>query len=281
MKPDFLQERTKRTKVLSFSFVALVLIVWAARTDVLRAQPFALNDTTWARHDRTTAGNSAVLILDWEMDEGSGSTLADSSGNGHGATLTNSPVWITPGHGGTGRALGFNGANQCGASTVPVPINTNVVTLSFWLWATNNSDAANGTVSLSIQPQANPNSWSVLPYSAAVGGNAEVILYGATGALAEYFAPPAANAWHLWTIVLDNSTPTGAITVYIDGAAQTLTVFGSAKTGTGNFSTAQLEMMVSFNTYTFYSKGALDAVRLYAGALTPAQVATLYGGGNP
>jgi hypothetical protein len=41
----------------------------------------------------------------WKLDEGSGSTTADISGNGNTGTLVGSPAWTT-GH--TGNALNFN-----------------------------------------------------------------------------------------------------------------------------------------------------------------------------
>jgi hypothetical protein len=40
------------------------------------------------------AGNEANLVGYWRLDEGMGTTTADSTGNGHQATLINSPVWI-------------------------------------------------------------------------------------------------------------------------------------------------------------------------------------------
>jgi prepilin-type N-terminal cleavage/methylation domain-containing protein len=44
----------------------------------------------------------------WSFDEGSGTTVADSSGNGFNGTFTNTPAWVT---GMNGSALRFNGSN--------------------------------------------------------------------------------------------------------------------------------------------------------------------------
>ena len=41
------------------------------------------------------AGASATPIGHWTFDEGSGTTAADSSGNGHDGTLINGPLWTT------------------------------------------------------------------------------------------------------------------------------------------------------------------------------------------
>lgn len=61
---------------------------------------------------------NGTLIANWKMDEGSGSTVADSSGNGHTGTLNNmnvSTAWVT-GH--SGNAVQFPGGTaelNCGA----------------------------------------------------------------------------------------------------------------------------------------------------------------------
>ena len=49
------------------------------------------------------------LVGYWTFDDGSGTTAADSSGNGYTATLVNGPTWIT---GKIGGAISANGVNQ-------------------------------------------------------------------------------------------------------------------------------------------------------------------------
>jgi type II secretory pathway pseudopilin PulG len=52
------------------------------------------------------------LIGYWKLDEGSGTSTADSSGNGHPGTLANSPTWTT---GKINNALTFSKASSHGA----------------------------------------------------------------------------------------------------------------------------------------------------------------------
>ena len=63
------------------------------------------------------AGNtSADLVAHWSLDEGSGTTVYDSSGRGNDGTLGGDPQWIV---GRTGMALDFNGEGDyvdCGDS---------------------------------------------------------------------------------------------------------------------------------------------------------------------
>ncbi len=74
----------------------------------------------------------------WKLNDGSGTSAADASGNARNATLTNAPTWIT-GLGGSG-ALQFNGTNQS-AATGNVSFTGGVISVSLWAkrnWATNN-----------------------------------------------------------------------------------------------------------------------------------------------
>jgi PKD repeat protein len=57
------------------------------------------------------------LVADWDLDEGSGVTAVDSSGNGNDGTLVNNPTWI---NGKIGKGLSFDGTNDyvnCGQDT--------------------------------------------------------------------------------------------------------------------------------------------------------------------
>lgn len=59
-------------------------------------------------------GANAVGI--WNMDEGSGTTSIDSSGNGYNGIITGSPVWVA---GINGQALQFNGSNGISLPGIP------------------------------------------------------------------------------------------------------------------------------------------------------------------
>jgi len=46
------------------------------------------------------------LTAEWKLDDGTGTSAVDSSGNGNTGTLTNGPTWTA---GNTGGALSFTG----------------------------------------------------------------------------------------------------------------------------------------------------------------------------
>ena len=74
------------------------------------------NGTDDARYE--TGTNLALwtqasgLVGYWKFDEGSGTTTADSSGNGNTGTLINSPTWQTGSNCKEGSCISFNGTNQ-------------------------------------------------------------------------------------------------------------------------------------------------------------------------
>jgi hypothetical protein len=71
------------------------------------------------------------LAAEWHLDEGSGPTAADTSGNGNDGTLVNNPAWV---NGKIGNALEFDGTNDyvdCGQdSSLKI---TGAITVEAWV----------------------------------------------------------------------------------------------------------------------------------------------------
>lgn len=67
--------------------------------------------------------STSGLIAHWKLDETSGTSAADSSGNSNTGTLTNSPIWT---NGIIAGALNFNGTNQ----TVRIPNSASLTALN-------------------------------------------------------------------------------------------------------------------------------------------------------
>ena len=70
-----------------------------------------------------------TLLGAWLLDEGSGDTTADASGNGHDGTLVGSPDWVA---GYFGNALEFNGSSTCVDCGNDPALNVEVFSVSFW-----------------------------------------------------------------------------------------------------------------------------------------------------
>jgi hypothetical protein len=76
-----------------------------------------------------TANVSAELMGHWKLDEGSGTTTADSSGKGHNATIIGNPKWVT---GISGLALEFDGDDRVDCGTDPSLDITAPMTMMIW-----------------------------------------------------------------------------------------------------------------------------------------------------
>jgi len=74
---------------------------------------------------------SSPSMGNWQMDEGSGTTTADSSGNGNTGTLTNGPTWAD---GMSGKCLNFDGIDDYVSVPDAASLDfTNAMTVAAWV----------------------------------------------------------------------------------------------------------------------------------------------------
>ena len=59
-------------------------------------------------------GNESGLIADWRLDEGTGRTATDATGQGHGGTLRSAPAWT-----GSSAHLGDGSVHLLAATDIP------------------------------------------------------------------------------------------------------------------------------------------------------------------
>ena len=191
------------------------------------------------------------LVGWWKLDDGSGSTAIDSSGNGNTGTLTNSPTWVG-GYAGSG-ALEFNGTNQ-ETNISSISSISNTFTVSFWL---NSTSATNAQV------------WQMGPYvSCEYLYQLDVI-----GCSDDNENTVVVSTTHIddgsWHLVTYDVTATNE-SLYIDGELQ------ASKTSTP----AGLPRNSCFGGGGcwggVYFKGFLDDVRVYNRALSASEVSDLY-----
>ncbi|MDD5371701.1 MAG: LamG domain-containing protein [Anaerolineaceae bacterium] len=111
-------------RTIKIIIVAFLLISLSAGLDLPAAQAAPSRDPL--------CGSSINLVGCWRMEEGSGVTLVDGSGNGLDATTVESPTWSTPGKVGN-YSLHLNGSNQY-AYTQPDPQIgiLNAITITAW-----------------------------------------------------------------------------------------------------------------------------------------------------
>lgn len=157
----------------------------------------------------TTARASTTLDGQWHLDEGSGTTTADSSGNGNNGTLTASATWV----GGLfGRALSFNGTP--GYVTVPGArsLQTPQVSVSAWV----NHSGTPGAYRYIVAKGATDVAASYALYTGSDGGLAFYVSKdaGKTFQLSPREGPGIWDGnWHLVVGTFDGST----VRLYVDG----------------------------------------------------------------
>jgi glucose/arabinose dehydrogenase/PKD repeat protein len=222
-----------------------------------------VHDTVVPSADRTyvasfTKGGSGGLVGAYGFNEGSGTTVTDSSGNGNYGTATNT-TWATAGK--NGKALLFNGINAL--VTVPDSASldlTTGMTLEAW-----------------VDPSTLTSTWRTVVFKERPGGMLYA-LYASNGSAnrpvgqvflgnAERDAPGTSsvsvNTWTHLAATYDGS----ALRLYVNGTlVTTLTVSGSLAATTN-------PLRIGGNSiWGEYFNGLIDDVRIYNRALTAAEI---------
>ncbi|MFC1476783.1 LamG-like jellyroll fold domain-containing protein, partial [Fibrobacterota bacterium] len=215
------------------------------------------------------------MVAHLKMDEGSGSNLADATGNGHNGTIHNNAAWTNNNCPELDDALSFDEVNDYVTVSDFNYTADNEFTLSFWFNISNNTGSyykyifSHGAVStansMNIYFYEDGNSYSPrlrtnlqdannLPGSSALDIN-------------EDFAD---GNWHLYTLTVSS----GNIIVFIDGEekATSTSSFGSYNPGTALYIGARENL----NSYRFYG-GLVDDFRIYNYSLNENEVGDLIG----
>ena len=215
-----------------------------------------------------TRSGSNGLMATWRLDEASGTTAADSTGNGNTGTVTGTATW---GAGRNANAFTFNGASyiSCGDAQTLNP--TNAISVTGWFKTT---QAATATASV-IRHDGN---FTALQITGT--GNAQAALW-ANGTLTSVTFPWTYNnnAWHHVASTYDM---TQGCKIYIDGTlvASNTTLRGPLSTATVAGGTAPSPFMLGAKEggSEFYT-GSLDEVSVWNRALSQNEISSLAAGG--
>jgi Concanavalin A-like lectin/glucanases superfamily/Chitobiase/beta-hexosaminidase C-terminal domain/IPT/TIG domain/Fibronectin type III domain len=204
------------------------------------------------------ASGTPGLVAAYDFNAGSGTTVADASGNGNTGTIMNA-TWTTSGK--YGGALSFNGTNAQVLINDAASLHlTTGVTLEAW-----------------VNPSSAPTGWQDVIYKAldnyyleagSTNSNkpgAGVLLTSSAEPLAYGTAQLAASTWTHLAMTYDGTT----LKMYVNGVLASST----AQSGTITTSTNALQIGGD-TTYGQYFKGLIDEVRVYNIALTQAQIQT-------
>ena len=220
---------------------------------------------------------SSALVGWWKFDEGSGTTAADSSGNGDTMTLFNGVSWVA---GKIGDAISANGTNQYG--TVPA-INlsgTSTLTVAFWA----NRTYSTTTESVLLEDSTNYNNsttgFGFFPDDTPCKG-IQAAVHGNVGYSVNCYSQPSSGVWHHLAIIYDKTQAGNNQTaLYIDGVLQTPTSnLNNTAQNTNSFGNNPIYLF-SRDGSQFFNGGEVDDLRIYNRALSAAEIQQLYQAGS-
>jgi hypothetical protein len=220
----------------------------------------------------TKPANDLGLVGYWPMDEGTGTTVNDISGNGNTGTAVNAS-WTG---GQFGNALSFDGSTQHVAILDNAGLHATDGTLSFWYKGTSDTDQAPFSADFSTYFAV-----ELGPSSVSLTDELITIFSGSGAGWNGGFTSSNRNLlfdgnWHNIVITTDSTTH-----IYLDGVARTVTTGSGVDPGTfteglGGRFTIGAEYDGSNYVNTIATSGAMDDVRVYSRTLSPTEVADLY-----
>jgi hypothetical protein len=233
---------------------------------------------------RDTAGNSATtpgvtvtvantapsgLLAAYSFSEGTGTTTADSSGNGLTGTLSGA-TWTTAGR--IGKALSFNGTSNFVNIGNPTQLRgTGSMSWAAWVYATGNPpddgdiiSKANGSTGWQFKtsPDTGPYTFAIAVTGTGTGGMTQ--RYSTT--------VRALNTWYHVVGVYDAATR--SLDIYVNGVLDNGVLRGTIPSA---MTSNSLNVNIGRRTTGFYFRGTIDEVKVFNRALTAAEVQALYG----
>ncbi len=205
----------------------------------------------------------AAPVLLYGMNEGTSTTTADLSGNGHAGTLINGPAWVA-GQASHGTALSFDGVNDELAVTNPSTFNFGTQDFTLELWAQRNVlDGHQQHLFSKFN-----NATSTAGYKEFYFKANNVLAFGANNTDVLSSTITDLN-WHHYTVT--HSATTNALKIYIDGVLTTTATFSLTADGADHLvKFGTLKSGAQNNTFS----GTLDDVRIYTRILSAAEVVT-------
>jgi fibronectin type 3 domain-containing protein len=242
------------------------------------------NDTTalpgWTYYYAVSAGDSSgqsqnstsattttsTVALGWlKLDETSGTSAADATGNSNTGTLANGATWLG---GQIGNALSLNGTNQYASLPTSVVSNLHNFTITTWVnWSGGNNwqrifDFGTGSsVYMFLTPKNGANGHPRFAITTTGGAGEQKI--DASSAL-------TTGGWHHIAVTLSGTTGT----LYVDGQQVGQNTGMTLRPSDLGATTQNWIGRSQFGSDP-YLAGRVDDFRIYAGALTTSDIAAL------
>ena len=200
----------------------------------------------------------AGLVAAYSLDEGSGTSVADASGNGNAGTISGA-IWTSSGK--YGNALAFR-ADDSARVTIP------------------NSGSLQLTTGMTLEAWVNPSAAGNVWRDVMMKGNDNYYLESSSSRASKPVAGMVIGSTHVsanGTAALAQNTFTHLAATY-DGTAIRLFVNGtevSSRAASGSIVTSTSPLQIgSDSTFGQYFDGTIDEIRVYNAALTQSQIQT-------
>ena len=208
-----------------------------------------------------------------KCNDGSGGTMADSSGNNYAMTLHGTYSWETINSVNCIYIAGGGENYAATTSTISQMGGVQNASISVWIYTTDGYAAAGFTVEYYGSPG---DCFYILPY-----GTSDVYVEVANGSgNYPYGAAPSTSAWHHHVLTFDGTQATAAnrVKYYVDGSA-----VGLSQSGAGNPSSLPSASALGYSVLGQDNNrdegGAYADYQLFTNTLTPSQVSALYSAG--
>lgn len=207
------------------------------------------------------------LVAHWKLDETSGTTTADATGNGHDGTLVNSPTWSTSAmRGGSLRFNNSGSTDRVDAGTIAI---TREITMAAWVYPESFSYDSRIIVK-SSNNGGSGQEWRISINSSGAGQ----ILIRTTGGYSVLDAPSGSFVTGKWQHLAGTYDGT-TMRVYVNGV-----LAASSNHSSGGDLDVQSSRTVTLGDSVIGDRefyGYIDDARVYDRALNDAQVLELYG----
>lgn len=225
-------------------------------------------------------GGDASLVDWWKMNEGAGTTFANSAAGASSNAVTTNQVSYAARAGFPGLAAIFNGSgsNGTGANQTGSNFNgTSPMTVCSWINISANNRYKN-IIGTNNAADASTTGWSLnlnantdVPTFVIWGSSSAVLVANDNAALTE-------NATHQLCATYSGNGHTSGVIFYVDGVGQ------ATYTGADSFSGSAansnpVNIGVTPNDPASYFAGAIGDVRIYNRVLSAQEISTLYAGG--
>lgn len=215
------------------------------------------------------------LVARWDFQDGSGTTVADLSGNGNNGTVVNGPDWV-PGI--NGEAFAFTGQNYVDAGGADSLKPVSGLTISAWVQATLENASVPVVSFDSGSAAAYELDWKDAGSPGSMGPYFSIWSGHTTNTVFYSISNPSAGSWYFLSGTYDSQS--GTLALYVNGVLEiTVEAPGGSPITYPGFGTQHVNIGAHGGTNNL--RASVEDVRIYSRALTASEIAALYAACSP